>query len=424
MAERYTVRTPVFASGERFPMLIDVSTGIPLFDATSYILSAVRSRNRASATIEAVLRALKVFQLFCDKYGFDLTERMLSGQLLEMGELDELVKWCRLPMSEIEAKVDQSPTAPRRAPASLQSYRARANAATSEVAGDSAGVRIRYIRGFIEWLTDRRYLSLGAKHPTREALLATREIVVSGLTARIPSVKGRNRAQSRKALDELAQDRLWQIIDVESPENPWKARHARVRNELIVRWFVGLGLRRGELLGVRISDVNFRTGEVFIARRADDPSDPRPYQPNTKTRDRILPISNDLARRTHQYIVEERRRYPSARKHPFLFAANGGAPLSLRGLNDIFMALRKKHPDLPKMFPHLLRYVTNYNFSNLADEQGMDPEVEKKTRSQMMGWSETSGTAEIYTRRETERKAREASLQLQNRMMKPRNEHE
>lgn len=52
----------------------------------------------------------------------------------------------------------------------------------------------------------------------------------------------------------------------------------------------------------------------------------------------------------------------------------------------------------------------------------MRPEVEKKIRSQMMGWSETSGTAERYTRRETERKAREASLELQDKMMKPRDE--
>jgi hypothetical protein len=54
----------------------------------------------------------------------------------------------------------------------------------------------------------------------------------------------------------------------------------------------------------------------------------------------------------------------------------------------------------------------------------MDLEKEKKTRSQIMGWSETSGTAETYTRREIERKAREASLQLQNTMVKPRDDSE
>jgi len=134
--------------------------------------------------------------------------------------------------------------------------------------------------------------------------------VVSGLAARIPTGKGRNKTYGRRALDAAGQERLWQLVDIDSPENPWEGRHARARNELIVRWFMGLGVRRGELLGVKVSDVNFQSNEVFIARRADDPSDPRLHQPNTKTADRLLPISDDLARRTRHYILEERRRFP------------------------------------------------------------------------------------------------------------------
>ncbi|MEM5332279.1 site-specific integrase, partial [Paraburkholderia sp. JHI2823] len=188
---------------------------------------------------------------------------------------------------------------------------------------------------------------------------------------------------------------------------------------LIVRWFIGLGPRRGELLGVKVRDVDFRKCEVFIARRPDDPSDPRPNAPNAKTRDRMLPLSNDLVRRTQQYIVKERQLYPAARKHPFLFVANGGAPLSLRALNEIFKPLRTKHPEFEALFPHLLRHTNNYNFTKTADAKGMSPAEEEKTRSQMMGWSETSGTAATYTRREIERKAREASLELQNKMVEP-----
>ncbi|MBB5420693.1 tyrosine-type recombinase/integrase [Paraburkholderia atlantica] len=422
MAERYTVRNTVFESGERFPLLLDARTGVPLFDPTVFVISEFRARNRASATIEQVLRALKVFLLFCDKHRIDLAERMLEGQLLELGELDALVQLCRHPMSDIEAQVDACPTAFGRA--AIESYRARVSRGLQAVAGDSAGMRIRYIRQFICWLADRRLLSLSARHPSRTALLNAKDIVVSGLTARIPTGKGRNKTYGRRALDGTAQERLWQLVDISSPENPWEGRHARVRNELIVRWFMGLGVRRGELLGVKVSDVNFRSNEVFIARRADDPSDPRLHQPNTKTADRLLPISDDLARRTRHYILEERRRFPAARKHAFLFVANGGAPLSLRGLNKIFSVLSAKRPELMGVFPHLFRHTNNYNFSRLVDELGMDLEKEKKTRSQMMGWSETSGTAETYTRREIERKAREASLQLQNTMVKPRDDSE
>lgn len=424
MAERYTIRTSVSGSGERFPLLVDFHTGIPLFDPTVFTLTEFRARNRASATIEQVLRSLKVFLLFCDKYQIDLVERMLEGRLLELGELDALVQLCRLPMSDIETQIDASSPRPVSEVVSLESYRAKAKKGLTEVAGDSAGVRIRYIRQFIGWLADRCLLSWNAQHPSRSALLNARGIVIPGLAARIPAGKGRNKTRSRRALDEATQERLWQIVDVSSSENPWEGRHARIRNELIVRWFMGLGVRRGELLGVRITDVDFRANEVFIARRADDPNDPRVHQPNAKTTDRLLPISDDLAQRTRKYILEERRRFSKARRHAFLYVANGGAPLSLRGLNKIFEVLCIKHPELPDIFPHLFRHTNNYNFSKLADEQGMDPEKEKKTRSHLMGWSETSGTAETYTRREIERKARDASLQLQNKMAKLRNDSE
>ncbi|MYM41844.1 tyrosine-type recombinase/integrase [Duganella qianjiadongensis] len=424
MAERYTIRTSVFESGERFPLLVDFYSGVPLFDPTVFTLTEFRARNRASATIDQVLRALKVFLLFCDKYQIDMEERMLEGRMLELGELDALVQLCRLPITDIETQSDASSPVPVREVVCLERYRAKAKKGLPEVGGDSAGVRIRYIKQFIGWLADRRLLSWNAHHPSRAALLNARGIVIHGLAARIPTGKGRNKTRSRRALDELIQERLWQIVDVNSPENPWEGSHARIRNELIVRWFMGLGIRRGELLGIRITDVDFRANEVFIARRADDPNDPRVQQPNAKTADRLLPISDDLAQRTRKYIFEERRSFSKARMHGFLFVANGGAPLSLRGLNRIFEVLCTKHSGLPNIFPHLFRHTNNHNFSKLADEQNMDPEKEKKTRSQLMGWSETSGTAETYTRREIERKAREASLQLQNTMARMQNDSE
>lgn len=42
----------------------------------------------------------------------------------------------------------------------------------------------------------------------------------------------------------------------------------------MLRWLLELGIRRGELLGVRLCDVDFQKLEVFIARRADSKDDP------------------------------------------------------------------------------------------------------------------------------------------------------
>jgi integrase len=182
-----------------------------------------------------------------------------------------------------------------------------------------------------------------------------------------------------------------------------------------VRWLLTLGIRRGELLGVRVSDLNFQTNEVLIARRADDPEDPRANEPNTKTRDRLLSLEEDLAVLTRRYVTGARRRIEGARRHDYVFVANGtGAPLSLSGLNKIFVVLRTKCPSLPdELSPHVFRHTWNDEFSAVMDKRQVSEETEKKIRARLMGWSETSGTAATYTRRHTDRKAKEASLALQ-----------
>ncbi|VVD59242.1 integrase [Pandoraea horticolens] len=420
MVERYTVRLTVLESGERLPLLVDVRSGVPLFDPTVFVLSELRARNRASATIEQALRAIKVFEIFCDLYEINLVARISKGRLLSLGEINALAQLCRLPMAAIEALSDLRPVGEGHISTSFESVRFRSWSGHHEVAGDSCGIRIRYIRQFIGWLADRYLLSMNAKHALRATLFVAKDRVESGLTGRIPA-RGRTGAsnRSRRALNDSMQERLWQVVHANSLENPWHGAHSRVRNELIIRWFMGLGVRRGELLGIKISDIDFQSNTVFIARRADDFRDPRVRQPNAKTRDRLLPISDDLARRTRLYILNERRVFPAARGHAFLLVANGGAPLSLRGLNRIFASLGKRHSELRDVFPHILRHTNNYNFSKIADAMGMEPEMERKTRSQLMGWSETSGSAEVYTRRETERKARTASLLLQRKMVRP-----
>src|SRR5260370_22416459 len=143
MVERYTVRNTVFESGERFPLLMDVRTGLPLFDPTVFVLSEFRVRNRASSTIEQVLRALKVLLLFCDKHQIDFASRMLEGQLLELGEVDALVQMCRLPMADIDTPVNVSPTGTGRAGGSLDGFRARTKKGLPEVACDCAVIRVR-----------------------------------------------------------------------------------------------------------------------------------------------------------------------------------------------------------------------------------------------------------------------------------------
>jgi len=358
-----------------------------------------------------------VLYLVLERLKIDLDQRLGEGRLLELGEIEELVRWCRLPLEAFTG--DQERPAPPSRVVTLEKARMKSPApGHAELDPNTVAIRIHYIRDYLKWRADGHMLKLGRNRAGTglSDLKINSEIVFRSLDEHIPSSHGRNDAEQRQGMSESDLAKLIEIIQPDSPENPWKGEHAKERNALIIRWFLTLGIRRGELLGVRVSDTDFQTNEVLIARRADDPDDPRANEPNTKTRDRLLSMDEDLAVLTRRYVTGVRRRIEGARKHPFLFVSNGtGKPLSLSGVNKIFVVLRKKCPSLPDdLYPHIFRHTWNDRFSDVMDTRKVSEETEKKMRAKLMGWSETSGTAAMYTRRHTARKAREASLDLQS----------
>jgi integrase len=422
----YLVRLVVLTSGERLPLLCRRLTGLPLFEATVYAITELRAQNRASSTIQQALRAVMVLCLVLDRLEIDLNHRLSEGRLLELGDIEELVRWCRLPLEAFTEEAERPKPASR--VVSLEKARMKGPMqGPVEIDPNTVAIRIHYIRNYLKWLADGHMLKLGRNRadPSLSNLKINSEIVLRSLDERIPPALGRNEVEQRQGMSESELAKLIDVIQPDSPENPWKGDHAKERNALIVRWLLTLGIRRGELLGVRVSDLNFQANEVLIARRADDPEDPRANEPNTKTRDRLLSLEEDLAVLTRRYVTGARRRIEGARRHDYLFVANGtGAPLSLSGLNKIFVVLRTKCPSLPdELSPHVFRHTWNDEFSAVMDKRQVSEETEKKMRARLMGWSETSGTAAAYTRRHTDRKAKEASLALQAKF-KPRSKDE
>jgi len=227
---------------------------------------------------------------------------------------------------------------------------------------------------------------------------------------------------ARKGFTNKIRQRILEVVDPESNANPWSGDHCRRRNELVVRWLLHLGVRRGELLGIQTSDIDFQRNEVTIARRADDVDDPRRDEPNTKTYDRLLPLSDEMVALARHYILKVRNQFKGARRHRYLLVANRtGAPLGKAAFSKIFAELQQKCPELEGVHPHLFRHTWNDDFSEQMDREGVSEEREQKMRSVLMGWSPTSGTAATYTKRHVERKANEASLSMQNRSTKDRN---
>jgi len=104
----------------------------------------------------------------------------------------------------------------------------------------------------------------------------------------------------------------------DSDNNPWpKSEIYRVRNFLVILLLFDLGIRRGELLGIKLSDIDFRKNRVQIIHRPNDPDDPRLIEPLIKTNERSLPVSEALMAIINLYI-NYRGCYKHSKKHPYL----------------------------------------------------------------------------------------------------------
>lgn len=414
----YVVETLVFSDGERFPVLKDCETGAPMFEPTCYVVDMVRQRNRAANTIDQAFRSIMIFVLFVGHRGIDIKERLREGELLRLNELSELAAWCRLPLDAIKAQVAGEGGGNSKAPSRrLFSRKARQMPVSADqIHQRSAAIRICYIRDYLDWLVTRHLSQHRIDSSTRHALEAAQKLVVDGLNARTPSFRGRNVLGRREGLSLEMEIRLRQAIHPNSPENPWKHPFVRHRNYVLILWYLALGIRRGEALGVKIADdLDFQSQNVLIRRRADDPEDPRRQQPNAKTLDRALTLEDELASATLRYVLDYRELKHKALEHDFLFVAEGGDPMTLVAVNKVFEQLREKCSWLPKRFgPHHCRHTKN---ERLSEAWGDNPPPDaEKIRAELMGWVPWSRMGEVYTRLNRRKKGEEASLKLQNKM--------
>lgn len=367
-----------------------------------WTLTVLRAVNLASATIEQALRSVVLLYVTLDELGVTLDSRMDDGQFLTLAEVEILVNQCKLRVGE-SSKAKKTKVIPF----SLNQRHA--------VEAKTVAIRLRYIRNYIDWIAKERLFRTSPKSQYFESLTVYSRLVVEAIEARIPTSGNRQAMDSREGLSPDVLERLVNVIHPASKENPWKNKHAKIRNYLMVRWLLSLGNRRGELLGIKVSDINFQSNEVEICRRPDDPTDPRSKEPNTKTNGRLLALDDELANLTRSYVLNERRDIRGTRKHEFLWVANGtGAPLSLSGFHKIFITLREKVKELPdSLSAHVMRHTWNDVFSAEIDAAGISEAQEHKMRTRLMGWSDTSSMATVYTRRHIRKKAAEISLAMQ-----------
>jgi integrase len=398
--------------------------GKPLFLPTVYTIAIQRSSGKSSATLAGNLRSIMHLYTWAYSSGMDINERFSDYALLNIPEIESLVTASGLTYDQLCKHGETSPKANipgvKNGIYPMERYRRFAHTQICTVDNKTKLIRLLYIRDYLDWLAQQQMPKISPQSKNHSLFKTSRVQMKEAIEARLPASKGRNIKGDREGLEPEIQKRLTDVIHPHSPENSWKNPHVRVRNRLFILMMLVLGVRKGELLLTRIKDVNFQSNELLIRRVPDDPDYPRFHEPNTKTRDRILPFEDDLAALIEEYILKARNKAPGAGRHDFLFTATGTwQPLSLAGVTKVFMTLRSKISDLPdNLTSHVLRHTWNERFPEMMDQNNVSEAEEKKLRSYLMGWSEFSGMAGTYTKRYVRKKANEASLDLQKKIMK------
>lgn len=419
----YSIKKVLLAKGERLPMLIDNETGFPDYWSTLFSITQHRSKGDAANTIEQVLRHLIILKLFLKNFtvnGIDLESRLDQGKLLHLYEIEYLCDLCKLYLDDI---VENTKTKKQKQTLTLKSLEKFRSADSTKnlktVENDTAANRIRLIRDFLVWIANVHMARLAESDPTLNILRESQSQVKTTMTSRIPSSSKGSSSEAPMGLSDEATDVLLSIINRNSPDNPWKSEFTKVRNELIILWLYTFGLRKGELLSIKVSDINFRSEKVTLVRRPDDPDDPRVTQPLLKTYGRELGIPKKIITLTQDYIINHRSKLSKSKKHEFLFVADkSGSPLSLIAVDKLFEKIRQVSPKiLQNLTPHILRHSWNDRFSAKMDEKNIPEEKEKKIRSYLMGWSESSNSAATYTKRHTQTKGNDVLLEMGNELL-------
>lgn len=383
------IRVLVLSGGERLPALLDGATGQPLFDPLVYVTT--RLRGRAANTIHQHVVALARLLAFCGERRIELSERIRSGRLLALHELDGLFGAIGTPKG-------------RGGPKSPQRGLSRVTSAN----------RLRAIRAYLSWLTTRRLHQLAHEGADYGRYQIARDRFIAEFDARLPSV--RVSVSPKSGLTPRERERLLDAVDPSSRTNPWRRSSARSRNGLIVRLLYELGVRRGELLALRLEDFNARESRLGIVRRPDNPKDPRRKQPVVKTEERVLQLSSGLAEDLLQYVLRDRAPLVKGR-HGFVFVATrNGVPLSASGLDKVFTQLRTVEGLPRSLTSHTLRHDWNDRFSATADEKRIPAGDEMRLRKYLQGWR-WDGSAQRYNRRHVVKRANEALLGMQAQLL-------
>jgi len=344
--------------------------GVPMFYPTLFATSQLRNAGAAVNTIRNKLADLVVLLRWEQANSRDLITEFRSGHLLTVADIVSLRDFAKLDMRELSSVGGGEKE--RSVVVDFLEARVASSQAMATIGGQQHFNRISTFADYLEFTA-----SVVTQH--QNSCRTAQEIARMARTIRKHRPRGlakqRNDDSDLRSPPSELVERFMAIAAEGNPRNPFRHPEVQLRNAIIFGLFRHTGMRRGELLSLRLDQFDLgHEPHVWVRRNQDDKHDPRPYQPVAKTKERPLPIPEILANQIDRYMLKVRPKISPARRHPYLLVSHRkggtwGKPLSTSALSSqIFSRMRAVDSAFVAIHPHAFRHHFNYELSVSIDK--------------------------------------------------------
>jgi len=363
--------------------------GVPLFYPTLFATSQLRNAGAAVNTIRNKLADLVVLMRWEQRNKRDLITEFRSGRFLTVADVDSLRDFAKLNMRDWQP---DGVTKSLKCDGVIDFIEAKValKKPLSSIGGQQHFNRLSTFADYLEFAA-----SVVTQHQNSPKV--AQEIARMAKTIRKHRPKGLakqlDQDQDLRSPPTDLVERFMAVAAEADPRNPFRDSSVRLRNSIIFGVARLTGMRRGELLSLRIDQFDLgHEPHVWVRRNQDDAHDSRRYQPVAKTKERPLPLPESLATQIDRYIFQIRAKIGPARKHPYLFVSHHknigwGKPLSISALNQMFERMREVDPAFAAIHTHAFRHHFNYELSVSIDENNAQARA-KETGSESSPISE------------------------------------
>lgn len=397
-----STRPLVLTGGERFSCVFR-SDGVP-----AYYPTALALKKRAKAVSSNTLRALALdlihIGLWGDREGIDINSRLENGRYFEPHEIETLAEACSYSTSSMRRIVKSK----------IKEIKRGISFTKRDLVGNS--LKSRRLATAVEYFNFVGTLN-ESDLPRRSHELRDRSEFRSEMVDQISANKPRMLGSRTKNISYVSLARVTTFILEGSPSLLWENEASKERNWAILRLLLETGIRQGELRQIKVEDLDLNQGTLTIVRRPDDPEDPRAIEPNAKTFDRIIPLSDALMELLEAYILGSGSDVAEVSGTPFLFLSHSnnsrGQPLSDKTVQNIVSDVGDLLA-IPGLSPHDLRHTWIQNLANWSIENGIEPAEFERFANNLGGWSYLSKMASEYRGDQLTEQAYAAGLRVEN----------